>query len=279
MSNSTSYRSWRVLITAIWGLLEEGILNGVSKLNQIWPGYYSYFMRFLHGKFGATIVVFDQVLEQNPKHRQFALRTPWKKRNYIRQPHSHSIHLQSAHLQSAQLQSHQLQGTLQKGDMLILPTQEVLNLVLRSKVNSSVAECYCRKQTKKHGKICTIHAPLRTCLTLTFPQSLDTILDSPISPKLASHEQDLYNFFQRCEEIGLVHQVIWMPSSQFTYVICNCCPCCCVVLAPYLENQQKKAMHTQLIQLIARRYKIIQKRAQHTSISSPDRKKLMKQLK
>jgi ferredoxin len=238
MRNFKAYRSWRLIFTAIWGLYEEILLNTVSKLNQIWPGFFSYFMRFLHGKFGSTVLVFDQVLEQNPHHRQFSTRSSWKKRKTSNRS--------------------QLQSTLQKGDLLILPTQEVLNLVLRSKVDSSVAECYCRKQTIKHGKTCTVQAPLHTCLTLTFPQSLDAILDAPISPKLAPHEEDLYNFFQRCEEIGLVHQIIWMPSSQFTYVICNCCPCCCVVLAPFLESRQKKSLHTQLIQHIERRYKLTQ---------------------
>ena len=59
-------------------------------------------------KFG--VVIFDQVMEQNTLQRNFFTQTSWNKRKGVDQSH--------------------VQNTLQKGDLLILPTQEVLSIVL-----------------------------------------------------------------------------------------------------------------------------------------------------
>ncbi len=80
----------------------------------------------------------------------------------------------------------------------ILPTQEILQLILRTNARASVSECYCRVQAGKMNKDCTLQAPIRTCLTLTLPQSLDSIQRSPPSKILTPHEEELYNFFKRC---------------------------------------------------------------------------------
>lgn len=34
----------------------------------------------------------------------------------------------------------------------------------------------------------------------------------------------------KADELGLVHQLITAPTKVYSYVICNCCPCCCVMI-------------------------------------------------
>ena len=39
------------------------------------------------------------------------------------------------------------------------------------------------------------------------------------------------------DERGLVHQLITAPRDDYFYVICNCCPCCCVMLRSAIEYE------------------------------------------
>ena len=72
---------------------------------------------------------------------------------------------------------------------------------------------------------------------------------------MIKNEELLYNLFKKCEEIGLVHQAIYMPSPNYTYVICNCCPCCCEVLEPFIKWKKAKELHQQLIKILKIRKK------------------------
>ena len=117
-------------------------------------------------------------------------------------------------------------------------------------MNVNVAECFCRKFAKDHGDPCKIKAPLRTCLTLSLPESIDKIAQKEPRADLIKNEKLLYNLFKKCEEIGLVHQAIYMPSPNYTYVICNCCPCCCEVLEPFINWKKAKELHQQLIKTL-----------------------------
>ncbi len=50
-----------------------------------------------------------------------------------------------------------------------------------------------------------------------------------------------------------------MPAPEFTYVICNCCPCCCEVINPYLEQRRKLIIHSRLKELLTVKLENIQK--------------------
>lgn len=214
------------IISALWGLFEVGILRVVGKLDLIYPQFHTRFMRSLQGHFGGTVIPFQ--------------------RNIISNQHKHHGKPIKPSHQFGGFNAALYDSAMQRGDLLILPTLEVLNLILRTNMQASVSECFCRLQKKKQNQKCTLEAPLRTCLTLTFPQSLDEISTNPISHNLSPHISQLYRFFQQCEEIGLIHQIIWMPNPMYTYVICNCCPCCCEVLQPFLEQSRKQEIHKRL---------------------------------
>jgi len=223
--------------TSIWGLIEVGVLSFVKFVDMhLISNFHSYFMRFIHGKFGAIVIPFEQNLEADPKRRSWKTREKFKK-NKIPEDRRNPVN----------------KYLLKKGEMVILPNEEILNLTIRSKMNVNVAECFCRKYTKEHGDPCKINAPLRTCLTLSLPESIDKIAQKEPRADLIKNEELLYNLFKKCEEIGLVHQAIYMPSPNYTYVICNCCPCCCEVIEPFIKWKKAKELHQQLIKTLIKK--------------------------
>ena len=65
--------------TSIWGLFEVGIFSFVGFIdNHLMPNFHSYFMRFIHGRFGGIVIPFEQNLEPNPKKRTWETRDKFK---------------------------------------------------------------------------------------------------------------------------------------------------------------------------------------------------------
>ncbi|MBN2155679.1 MAG: hypothetical protein JW776_06530 [Candidatus Lokiarchaeota archaeon] len=204
--------------TSLWGFFETLTLNLVHFIDRyLWSNFHTRFMRLIHNKFGGIVTPFDITLEPNPLNRNWEHRTPY-------------IH-----------HYHQGQEILQKGKVMIWPTQEIFNLIIRSNVNPFVSICYCRDHMKKHGHRCELNAPLRTCLTLRLPQSVSSIRTSEIRLK-ELQQKALYKLLLKCEKIGLVHQVIFYEKYN-TYVICNCCPDCCEILSVFFRSVMEIKYH------------------------------------
>lgn len=114
-----------------------------------------------------------------------------------------------------------------------LSTQEIMEIVKRSNV-TGVGWCYCRSVQRKYEKPNCDH-PLYSCIHLSFGKSLYEILYKSYNLKKVS-KKEIVNLLEECDKRGLVHQLIYFPSPQFYYIICNCCPCCCVVLNKFLKK-------------------------------------------
>ncbi|MHA1268276.1 MAG: ATP-binding protein [Candidatus Helarchaeota archaeon] len=225
---SISRITFSLLSTTVWGLIEVIVLTLLHKLQRFFPNINGYFMRFMHGRFGAVVTPFERSLEQDPNKRTWETRASWETVKCIGKNHH---------------------GTkLRKGDVIILPTQEIMNLLLRSNLRTKVSYCFCRLIQKRNGNECKINAPLETCLTLYLPQSVDLIANTTPKNELLQHQKHLYNLLKKCDEYGLVHQVVFVPSPNYTYVICNCCPCCCEVLSNYRKNKQIREFHRQQVE-------------------------------
>ncbi|MBD3343182.1 MAG: hypothetical protein GF353_29060 [Candidatus Lokiarchaeota archaeon] len=117
-------------------------------------------------------------------------------------------------------------------DCKFLPSQEIMELISRSNI-VGVGWCYCRSVQRKYGEPNCDH-PLYTCIHVGFGRSLYEIPHKSKNLKKVS-KREVEELLHDCDERGLVHQIIYFPSPQFYYVICNCCPCCCVVLKKFLE--------------------------------------------
>ena len=117
-------------------------------------------------------------------------------------------------------------------DTRFLPTQEILEIVLRSKV-VGLSWCYCRTVQRKYGSPNCDH-PLYTCFHIGFGKSLYEIPGKSENLRKISKEKiiELLNEF---DNRGLIHQLIYFPSPQFYYIICNCCPCCCTAISNFLK--------------------------------------------
>jgi Pyruvate/2-oxoacid:ferredoxin oxidoreductase delta subunit len=113
-----------------------------------------------------------------------------------------------------------------------LPTQEILEILKRSSM-TGISWCYCRAVQRKYDDPNCNH-PLYTCIHLSSGQSLYEIPNKSINLKKISKEE-IVQLLEDSDKRGLVHQLIYFPSPKFYYVICNCCPCCCMVMEKFLK--------------------------------------------
>ncbi len=118
-------------------------------------------------------------------------------------------------------------------DSRFVPSQEILEILARSNV-AGIGWCYCRSVQRKYGDPNCDH-PLYTCIHLSFGKSLYEIPYKSYNLKKVPKKK-IMELLEECDKRGLVHQLIYFPNPQFYYLICNCCPCCCVVLNKFLSN-------------------------------------------
>lgn len=113
-----------------------------------------------------------------------------------------------------------------------LPRQEILKLIDKSNI-TGVSWCYCRSVQRKYDFPNCDH-PLNTCIHLGYGHSLYEI---PFKSKNLEEipKNEVKELIEKCDDRGLIHQIIYFPNPQFYYVVCNCCSCCCVVLRQFLE--------------------------------------------
>ncbi|MCP4762650.1 MAG: hypothetical protein GY870_12795 [archaeon] len=217
-----------LISTSLWGILEAMILSIIGFIDRkIWPNFHTRFMRLLHGRMGGIITPSTIELEHSHENRIWKNRTPFKRvdEKGILDPKGKFI---------------------KKNDVIILPTQEILNFIIRSNVTTTFSYCYCRQNAKKHGELCSLNAPIQVCMTLSIPQAVEDIRNNEPKQKLVENKEKLYNVLRKCEEIGLVHQVIFFEQNS-TYVVCNCCPCCCIVLNPFFDSMKEIKYHQKKI--------------------------------
>ena len=111
-------------------------------------------------------------------------------------------------------------------------SQEILEILKRSNV-AAIGKCYCRSTQRKYDKPNCDH-PIYSCIHLGVGKSLYEVLYKSNNLKKVSKEE-IEDLLLESDRRGLVHQLIYFPNPQFYYVVCNCCPCCCVVLNKFIK--------------------------------------------
>ncbi|MFX1379907.1 MAG: 4Fe-4S binding protein [Promethearchaeota archaeon] len=129
-------------------------------------------------------------------------------------------------------------------DSKFITSQEILGIVERSNV-VGISWCYCRSVQRKNGEPNCTH-PLFSCIHLSFGNSLYDIPHKSYNLKKVSKEK-IKHLLEETDKRGLVHQLIYFPNPQFYYIICNCCPCCCVVLSRFLKNGSPQMIKSDFI--------------------------------
>ena len=117
-------------------------------------------------------------------------------------------------------------------DSKFISSQEILEMLERSKVRG-IGWCYCRTTQRKY-EVPNCDHPINTCIHFGFGKSLYEIPFKSYNLKKVS-KKEIVDLLEECDERGLIHQLIYFPNPQFYYIICNCCPCCCVVLNKFLK--------------------------------------------
>jgi electron transport complex protein RnfB len=129
-------------------------------------------------------------------------------------------------------------------DAKFVPSQEILELLQRSKV-VGIGECYCRSTQRKYEKP-NCENPINSCIHFGLAKSLYEIPNKSVNLKKVS-KQEIVELLEECDKRGLVHQLIYFPNPQFYYIVCNCCPCCCVVLNKFLETGSPQMIKSDFI--------------------------------
>ena len=126
-----------------------------------------------------------------------------------------------------------------------LPSEEILALLSRSKV-TGISNCYCRETQRKHSDTPNCDHPIKTCIHIGFGKSLREIpYKSENLVKVSKSE--IKQLLEESDKRGLVHQIIYFPNPLFYYVVCNCCPCCCIVMNKFLKSGSPQMIKSDFI--------------------------------
>ena len=115
-----------------------------------------------------------------------------------------------------------------------LPSQEILSLLSRSKV-TGISTCDCRETQRKYSDTPNCDHPINTCIHIGFGKSLREIPNKSENLVKVS-KREIKKLLEESDRRGLVHQIIYFPNPLFYYVVCNCCPCCCVIMNKFLKS-------------------------------------------
>ena len=123
-----------------------------------------------------------------------------------------------------------LNTKVETGLPTIAPTEEILDIIRRVP-KISIGYCYCRVKNKNCDN------PIWTCIHIGTAKHIEEL--GKKIPLKSSSIEEVEELLHKTEELGLVHQLLTAPSPEYIYVICNCCPCCCVML----QNTMKFHLH------------------------------------
>ena len=129
-----------------------------------------------------------------------------------------------------------------------LPTQEILSILSKSKV-TGISNCYCRETQIKYGDNPDFNYPLQTCIHIGLGKDLQEIPYKSENLKKIS-KQEVKTLLHECDDKGLVHQLIFFPSPQYYYVVCNCDPKYCVILNGFLKRGSPQMVKSDFIAII-----------------------------
>ena len=110
-----------------------------------------------------------------------------------------------------------------------LPIDIITEMIKKDGALIGVADCFCRKARQVVGKGCDY--PLETCFV--FNELAQTLIENGFARKIDYDET--IEILKNCESLGLVHNVDNCEGQIRS--ICNCCPCCCVVMKSVMRGE------------------------------------------
>ena len=110
-------------------------------------------------------------------------------------------------------------------DKQVVPWEK-LSTIIEHATSYAVGECGCKHIKRLHGDPCKSGAPSKCCVW--FNKSADYLVAKGYATQLT--KEAAYALFKTCEEAGLIHFTSNLANTD-AIVVCNCCKCCCVMLA------------------------------------------------
>jgi len=121
----------------------------------------------------------------------------------------------------SQIRVYPVEQTIE-AELTVFPFEKVSNMVENAKA-WAVTDCICRKERKIAGEGCD--ATMNNCVTFSKdPNGFD--IEYRGARKVTKEEA--LALLRKAGEEGLVHNAWNVQGGHF--FICNCCPCCCLVL-------------------------------------------------
>jgi len=100
----------------------------------------------------------------------------------------------------------------------ILPYEKTSEILETAKT-IAVTECACRTMTRQCDN------PTDVCFVIN--KFADILLERGIAKRISKEEA--LSILERCEDLGLVHQLNNSETEGYEF-LCNCCSCCCSIL-------------------------------------------------
>lgn len=114
----------------------------------------------------------------------------------------------------------------------VIPYSRARDIVLNASPDIVISQCGCKQLNHIKGVSCKVAAPpYMTCMLIGKPLTDFHLDHNPDTTQRVTKEEAL-KLLESFHKAGLVHTA-WFKdciNDQF-YVICNCCPCCCLGFA------------------------------------------------
>ncbi|MFW9905086.1 MAG: hypothetical protein ACFFFH_12180 [Candidatus Thorarchaeota archaeon] len=126
----------------------------------------------------------------------------------------------------------------------ISPTEEILEIIQRMP-SVAIGYCYCRSIKRRKSETLDCTHDLWTCIHIGTAKMLTELKER--TPLKGSNYEEIKAVLLAADKQGLVHQLITAPTSEYFYVICNCCTCCCIMLNDIIRHSSKVAIASNFI--------------------------------
>ncbi len=113
----------------------------------------------------------------------------------------------------------------------VIPYSRARDIVLNESTNFVITDCVCKRDRHDHyGQPCQrAEEPYETCMFVGNSDLCNFLIDHKPKTSRRIDKKEALEILEKLHGQGLIHNA-WFKScikDQF-YVICNCCPCCCL---------------------------------------------------
>jgi NAD-dependent dihydropyrimidine dehydrogenase PreA subunit len=111
----------------------------------------------------------------------------------------------------------------------LLPSENLENLIA-AQTRIAEAGCTCRKTKNVLGEACSTTTDGHC---IVFGRAADNCITRGTAREIS--QEEAMDFFLKMEEDGVIHNWLNYAGTDL-FIMCNCCPCCCIAIHPLREH-------------------------------------------